>query len=156
MASTLPPMPALVKSELPSSCDLKIEQIVWVEGRVVNVQLRVGMPASTGLANIVYDAMRSVMAISVQHEPLRLEAQYRKIDADSSHVVFTYSWTGSATMAVWEISDVLGEAMDVRRILFASFDHHRKYRVTSIEGLTPDVEDLTQTQTRRHIGHLQS
>lgn len=155
MTSTLPPMPALVKAELPDGCDLTTEQIVWVKGRVVHVQLRIEMPASAELANIVFDAMRPVMAMSVEREPLHLETQHRTLDDDSAHVIFAYSWKGSATMAVWEIADALGEAMDIRRIMGAAFEHHKRYHVTTIEGLTPEVEDLTETESRRHHVHLQ-
>ena len=150
-SSKLPPMPALVKSALPTSCDLAVEQKVWVEGRVVNVRFRVGIPSSSAMANLMFDALRPVMAMSVSQQSLRLESQYRKLEGDSAYVTFEYTWQGSATMAVWEISDLIGSVMDVRRIMHAAFEHHERYHVVSIKGVDPEIEDLSKTEARRHI-----
>ena len=149
----LPQMPALVK---PSECDLDVEQKVWLKGRVVNVSLRITLPASRDIANSVFEALRPVMAISVAHQPLQLVSQYRDIEEGNAHVTFAYTWQGSATMQVWEISDAIGGVMDVRQLMHAAFTQHTRYRVTSIEGVTPEMEDLSQTESRRHIVHLKS
>ena len=147
-------MPALVKPALPTSCNLAVEQRVWLEGRVVNVHLRFTLPPSEAMANLVFEALRPVMAMSVAHEPLLLQSQYREIGGDSAYLTFAYTWQGSAVAEVWEISDAIGGAMDVRRLMAAAFGQHDRYRVTTIEGVTPDVENLSVTESRRHLIHL--
>ena len=143
-------MPALVKA-LPSNCDVEVEQRVFVEGRVVNVHLQLTLPPLKEIANLIFEALRPVMAMSVVHQPRQLRSRYRELEGDSAHITFEYIWQGSATMEVWEISDVIGAAMDVRQLMNAAFERHDRCRITSIKGVIPDVENLSVTESRRHI-----
>lgn len=144
-------LPPLEKLSVSKEMEVTVERRVWVDGRVVNVQLALQVPGSGETAKVFFEALRPVMAMSVSRESLKLQSQFRHTDENLTAIVFGYTWEGSDTMAVWEISDRIGLAMDVRRLMNAAFAQHSRYKVVSVKGIDPDAEDLSKIETRRHV-----
>lgn len=148
----LPSLEKLAVNEvLPSTLQISVERKVWVEGRVVYIRFALELPRYVSLANMLFNTLRPVMSIASANLPIRLETQHRDMDSDHTHVVFQYSWQGDATAPVWEIGDKMGDAMDVRNLLTIAFANHNKYKHVTIHGITPDLENLEETETRHYL-----
>jgi hypothetical protein len=151
----LPSLEKLAVNEvLPPSLEISVERKVWVEGRVVYIRLALELPKYVSLANMLFNTLRPAMSIASANLPIRLETQHRDMDSGHTHVIFQYSWQGNQAASVWEIGDKMGDAMDVRNLFTLAFANHNKYKRVTIHGITPDLENLEETETRHYHVNL--